>query len=103
MRFWVGWYGGADGDYRPIRDDVATPAWACSGETGGGLFTLCAVVDAQSEDEAWEVVLSYWPEAQKRFCEERPPGWLPLAPPGEENRFQCIVDKMRARCLKWTP
>lgn len=95
MRFWIGWYGGDVGDCRPIRDDDGTPAWACTGEDIGGLYySFCAVVDASSEEAAWEVVLSYWPEAQRRFCEQRSQSWLPLAPPGEENRFQCIIDRI---------
>jgi len=39
--------------------------------------TVCAAVDANSEDEIWEVVGKYFPDYKVRFCEERDSSWSP--------------------------
>ena len=93
MRFWISWWGGKDDDCRPLRDDESTPAWACSGQrVPEPCFSICAVIDAESEEKAWEIVLEYWPEAVERFCNEKPGDWLP------GDRFRCIEEKLRERC-----
>lgn len=84
QRFWMGWYGGSDGDCRPLT--VSVPfAWWCTGEEydfdGLGLrrarSTLCAVVDAEDVQAAWACVGTFWPEAVERFAEARDSGWFP--------------------------
>jgi hypothetical protein len=92
-RFWVSWWGGEGEDMRPLKDDDTTPSWACS----GGRFeepkhSICAVVDADSEEAVWKVIKGLWPEAEERFCEEKPDDWLP-----EKTRFKCIIDKIQKR------
>jgi hypothetical protein len=93
MRYWVSWYGGVDGDSRPIKDDEGTPAWACSGSRiathkNDPCNTICAIIDAKNEEEVWKRVREYWPEAEERFIEEKDPNYLP------GDRFQAIKDKV---------
>jgi hypothetical protein len=86
MRFWMSWWGGADGDCRPLKTEGA-PAWACSGHRDPvPQFSICAVVDADTEIAAWEHVRHYWPEAEERFAIEKPDDWTP-----EPSRFGTIV------------
>lgn len=33
--------------------------------------SICAVIDAESEDEIWEVVKKHFPDMEERFCELR--------------------------------
>lgn len=39
--------------------------------------TICALVDAESEDDIWPVVAKHFPDYQQRFCEEPGAGWTP--------------------------
>jgi hypothetical protein len=39
--------------------------------------SLCAVVDANSEEEIFPAVLKYFPDAEMRFCEPRPSDFVP--------------------------
>lgn len=92
MRFWMSWWAGDNDDMRPIVDDENVPPWGCSGERAEEpRHSICAVVDADNESTAWERIRGYWPEAQERFCREKPGDWLP-----EKTRFKCIIDKMKS-------
>lgn len=87
-RFWISWEQPGE-DYRPLS--VQYPAgflgWWCSGYAGDGSYsTLIALTDAESEQQAHEVIRKLWPEAPGgekqfrhdwRFSEERPDGWTP--------------------------
>jgi len=75
-RFWVRWFGGDDGDPRPLTFPVPIEWW-CSGEDAKGTCTICAIVDAVDEDAVWAEVRKYWPEAVQSFCEETEPSWRP--------------------------
>ena len=79
MRFWIKWWAGVNGDFRPVKDDENLPAWeAHSGERlEEPSYALVGVVDAESQDAAWERVLEYWPEAELETCEEKPSDWIP--------------------------
>lgn len=82
--FWISWYQPTE-DYRTIYDkrkesEPFGHRYWCSGETCSEptTWTMCAMVDASSEEDAMALVLSYWPEAEEwRFCEEKPTGWAP--------------------------
>lgn len=75
-RFWMRWFGGADGDPRPVN--YPTPIeWWCTGETLDGTCTICALVEAPTETRAWRHVREYWPEAKESSCQEVEPGWRP--------------------------
>jgi hypothetical protein len=72
MLYWISWVQPTPDDrpinYPPHRSIIG---WWCTGYTEVG-STLCAMVLADSEDNAREVVLIEWPEATAwRFCDER--------------------------------
>ena len=79
-RFWLSWYQpvGADEDWRPIYDkkkesEPLKHRYWCSGEVGipTVAVTVCALVDAKSEADAWRKVKRYWPDmGEVRFCNE---------------------------------
>lgn len=76
-RFWISWYGGSDGDCRPIVYPIPFPWW-CSGERfHEPCFSICAVIDAENEELAYEEAKEYWPELEERFCNPRPNEWMP--------------------------
>lgn len=77
-RFWISWEQPGD-DYRPLmvppRESVV--GYWCS---GGGLHSnnMCAVVNANTEEHAKNLILVYWPDAGRwRFCDEKTPDWIP--------------------------
>ena len=39
--------------------------------------SICALIDAESEDQIWEVVAKHFPDYVVRFCEERPIDYNP--------------------------
>lgn len=82
-RFWISWYQPTD-DYRPVYDPAKESeplghAYWCSGQRcSDDAWTMCAMVDAEDESAAEEVIQKYWPEAKEwRFCEEKPASWTP--------------------------
>ena len=85
-RFWVSWYEPVDEaikDPRPRKwplPQTVIHYWV-SGWTGDmDAATLCAVVDAASEDAAKaEVMLSGWSPREWRFVEAVAPDWMPPA------------------------
>lgn len=71
MRFWMSWYQPGP-DERPVTYPPPKPilGWWTSGETEE-VFTICAVVEANSEADAWGEVenIDAWPDrGEKRFC-----------------------------------
>lgn len=99
--YWISWYQTTD-DLRPI-DFPPLPevlGWWCSGiRCSDDAATICAIVKADSEDEAKAAVRKHWPEASEwRFCNPKPnyqpsdrfplPEWSPLRkePPHADAR-----------------
>jgi hypothetical protein len=39
--------------------------------------SLCAVIDAESEDAVWQLVQKHFPDFSQRFCEKRAPDFTP--------------------------
>lgn len=79
-RFWLSWYQPL-GDHRPITFPPPEPilGWWCSGETVDA-WTLCAAVDAESEEKAWEIIRQKdaWPDAgEVRISSVREKNWVP--------------------------
>lgn len=63
MRFWVSWYQPTE-DHRPIFfPPEKLLGWWCSGDSDRGDI-LCALLDADSEKEAKDVLAMYWPETR---------------------------------------
>jgi hypothetical protein len=81
-RFWVSWKEPTpDDDYRPMTWPLpeSIPAYWCSGgDIDGTYATLCAVIDAPSEDKVEPIVKSAWPNhGEFRFIEEKPANFRP--------------------------
>ncbi len=85
-RFWISWHQ-LTSDYRPLQDPPRPDnirAWWCSGHD---LFddknhTLCAIVDAESAEQAEIFIRAAWDSNGKeigefRFNDEREKDWLP--------------------------
>lgn len=97
-RYWVSWWQGGD-DARPITYPPPLPilGWWISGERFDDEETeqsICAVVEAESEDQAWEAIKQdgAWPDAgEERFCEQQSSVWIPT------NRFEISGDWMKER------
>ena len=83
-RFWMSWFV-SDEDYRPLTypPNEAIRGWWCTGETDSGAHTICGVVDAPDQDQAWAAVEQDWPGIEHRFdgeCSRWPPSdRFPLA------------------------
>ena len=80
-RFWISWEEPGD-DPRPLT--VPSPIWWCTG-WGDDYATVCAVVDAKSEDAAREQVESQWQPQSFRFVTAVDEGWMP--PPDRFPRY----------------
>jgi len=85
-RYWLSWYEISE-DHRPLTfpPGEAILGWWCSGYDDNASI-LCAVVEAKSEDAAWEAVAKDWPgPTRKRFCEAKDADWKPgdRFPPSE--------------------
>ena len=86
-RFWLSWYQPGE-DYRPLVFPPGQVLWWCTGYEGsdGGDAILCGLVDAESEEAAWEEVRKYWPDFKRyRFTERKPDGWQP-----DSGRFPVV-------------
>jgi hypothetical protein len=78
-RWWVSWWEPlVKGDYRPFTWPLPPeiPKYWCSGY-GDGTASLCAVVDASTEEEVKKLIEQFWKPAEWRFCNERELGWRP--------------------------
>ena len=84
-RWWISWYQPPDlkagWDYRASKwphDAALLGSWE-SGFTDTHM-TVCALIEAKTEDDARRLVKDHWPEfpgGGERFCEEQVPGWTP--------------------------
>ncbi len=73
MKYWLSWYQPTE-DARPLTypPNKSILGWWNSGSRcSDDAHTICALVDAQSEDAAKKAVTKDWPEAKEwRFCAE---------------------------------
>jgi hypothetical protein len=82
QRWWISWVEPVDEseDYRPRNWPLppSIPAYWCSGWDGGSRAAmLCAVVDAETPEQAMDEIRAYWNPREWRFCEPRDEGWRP--------------------------
>jgi len=64
MRFWVSWVQRTD-DYRPLGyPPKGLLGWWCSGYDCDDNATLCALLDADTEDAAKAAIAKEWPETE---------------------------------------
>ena len=91
LRYWMGWEEPGD-DARPLKLPLPGGVrWWCSGQ-GHDYSTVCAVVDALNEEEAWGKLDGYWSPQKRRFVENKGPAadnWRP------SNRFPWPADEPR--------
>lgn len=88
MRFWVSWWSDAEVEEDAIPFDYWISGWKFKpgmnpfnmpdGDDGEGLVpSICAVIDAESEDAVWGGVSKFFPDYEVRFCEERDDDYSP--------------------------
>src|SRR5262245_59201779 len=81
QRWWLSWYQKM-GDHRPITfpPNEAILGWWCTGSGSGEkgeVDILCALVEANTNDEAWEAVKLDWPDMLvQRFINLRPSDYV---------------------------
>lgn len=103
-RFWVSWYSGYYADegctkppfrvwitgqaerhnygltnkkyatYCKIQDEDRADAYL--DKHGKDTATICAIIDAENEEEIWPVIAKHFPDYKFRFCEERAIDWV---------------------------
>lgn len=93
-RYWLSWEQPSK-DYRPMHSPPALPilGWWCSGWAPAEQAILCAVVEADSEEQAKSALAVDWPETSAvefRFVSRMAPDYLP------GDRFP-LSDWMRPR------
>jgi hypothetical protein len=84
-RFWLSWWERADnGDSRPLKWPLPKEIqyWNSGSRSFGDNgdveeHSLCAIVDAPSEEAAWALIAEYWKPGEQRFIEMHEPGWVP--------------------------
>jgi hypothetical protein len=69
-RFWISWYSKLEPDNIPFK------CWI-TGETMDEppAYTYCSLMDAESEEDAFDKVFQLFPDYTYRFCEEKPSDW----------------------------
>jgi hypothetical protein len=78
LRYWISWYQPTD-DERPLTcpPNENVIGWWNSGSDDSA-WTLCALVRADSEEQAKSSVLKDWPEAERwRFANQVDSSWIP--------------------------
>jgi hypothetical protein len=73
--FWMSWY-----DFDPnITETAATFRLWITGVSDGDAETMCACVDAETQEQAWKKVEAVFPHARTRirFIVEHEFGWSP--------------------------
>jgi len=79
MKWWLSWVQPTE-DYRPLSypPHSSVLGWWCSGYDADDFATLCACVEAKSEQSAKAAINIDWPERKKwRFCEAKPDDFTP--------------------------
>lgn len=79
-RYWVSWYSGyyiSEGCTKPPFQIWESGYRERNDDTMKTDLTLCAVIDANSEDEIWQVIERHFPDYEYRFCEPRELDYMP--------------------------
>jgi len=76
-RFWISWW---TDEYENAIDRASFDFWI-SGQRGFDddetQFSICAVIDAESESKAWRKAQKYFAVMETRFCTEHELTWTP--------------------------
>ena len=62
MKYWLSWCENSP-DFRPLRHPPGEQilGWWCSGYSADNAATICALVAAVSEEDAWDAIDEDWP------------------------------------------
>lgn len=85
MRYWVSWFSGNYEDEGCTKPPFEFWVTGQRDRQGNGLSqkharddcSLCAVIDAESEDAVWKLVGKHFPDYEVRFLEEKNPNFQP--------------------------
>ncbi len=78
ISFWVRFFGGENGDPRPVTYPIPLEWW-CTGTDDAGTCTICALVVTTDDVTARREVAKYWPEVRFDEVLDKGPGWRPPA------------------------
>ncbi len=82
-RFWVSWWSGyyeSEGCTEPPFQVWISGARLRSEDaedTEKDDVSICAVIDAENEEQIWEVVGKHFPDYESRFCNHKESDWQP--------------------------
>ena len=66
MRFWISWYSKED------PQDLPFEAWETGERVNADFsthsYSICAVIDAESEEVAYTLARQHYPDLEERFC-----------------------------------
>jgi len=78
LKFWTSWYTGNyadEGCTKPPFEFWVTGQLdrAVNGEVSPDRedLTVCAIIDAESQDTVWKIVSCHFPDFRERFCDEK--------------------------------
>ena len=71
-RFWVSWWTAWEGE-----DITPFQYWITGELADGSKISICAVIDAESEQHVWTAVKYHFPDYEQRFCTEHALDWKP--------------------------
>lgn len=77
-RYWVRFFGGENGDARPLTFPIPIEWW-CTATDLAGQCTICAIVDSTDDVSARQAIVPHWPEARFDEVTEKAPDWRPSA------------------------
>lgn len=78
-RFWIRFWAGDGSDMRPLSGSPPCEWW-CTGERGRvPAHSICALIDAETEEAAVASLRVEWPEMALDSADEREADWRPSA------------------------
>jgi hypothetical protein len=74
--FWVSWWTDID----PFEEGIKFPFWVSGyrrARESNRDASVCALIDAKDQEDAWKKVQATGTFLEPRFCDEKPSGWTP--------------------------
>lgn len=65
-KFWISWWT----DVCEV-DGIPFEYWITGYRGDADTCSICAIINTNSEDQAWEIVGKYFPDYEERFCDEK--------------------------------
>lgn len=76
MRFWVSWYT-AEEDPENLPFDAWVTGERVNEDFSTHSVSMCAVIDAESQQAAYDLARQYYPDLEERFCTPKADDFLP--------------------------